>query len=314
MGSTILSEIIADNFKKVLEATQKVAGEHLWLGPWDEEQEQSGFTIIKTKEELPDGSKPARHRNIFNIYTNSYVNPKKEGSKIWLQLRFIHEKPISIEFKKLGELVQDILIDMPFDVRFNRQPNHCQASSVECIGWLYGSTKTISEIEFTQACRKSLDIPDKVAFGIQWRTITDRLGKRPPFDNDNPPPSALHLDIDKRFAHSFQKKAGGLWRKYDKQKKRPALPHDIQLRLVPCFSSEFSDARKTPKTEENVVLMAGKQKFFVTQYIEKIEIHFIRFLDTPLSDNNDITLRRALMARSPKNEPTKRLIHNVDFF
>ena len=105
-----------------------------------------------------------------------------------------------------------------------------------------------------------------------------------------------------------------MWRKYDKQKKRPALPHDIQLRLVPCFSSEFSDARKTPKTEENVVLMAGKQKFFVTQYIEKIEIHFIRFLDTPLSDNNDITLRRALMARSPKNEPTKRLIHNVDFF
>ena len=200
-------ESFADNFKKVLEATQKVAGEHLWLGPWEEEQEQSGFTIIKTKEELPDGSKPARHRNIFNIYTNSYVNPKKEGSKIWLQLRFIHEKPISIEFKKLGELVQDILIDMPFDVRFNRQPNHCQASSVECIGWLYGSTKTISEIEFTQACRKSLDIPDKVAFGIQWRTITDRLGKRPPFDNDNPPPSALHLDIDKRFAHSFQKKS-----------------------------------------------------------------------------------------------------------
>ena len=306
--------VFAANFKVVLSAIQNVAGEHLWLGPWDEEQELSGFPVIKTTDDLPDGLKPDRHRNIFNIYTNSYVNPKKEGSKIWLQLRFVHEKAILVELRKLGDSLQDTFIDLPFDVRFYRQPNHCQAASVECIGWLYGSTKTISEIGFTDACRVALGIPDKVAFGIQWRTITDRLGKRPPFDQDNPPPSALHLDIDRRFAHSIQKKAGGLWRKYDKQKHRPPLPHDIQLRLVPCFSSEFSDARKTPKTEENVVLMAGKQKFFATQYIEKIEVHFIRFLDTPLSPTNDITLRRAIMARSPKGEPTKRLIHNVDFF
>ena len=307
-------EAFADNFKVVFRAIQKIAGEHLWLCTWDEEQELSGFPPIKHKDELPDGSKPERHRNIFNIYTNTYINPKKEGSKIWLLLRFAHEQPIRIELPKLGEAVQDSFTDLPFDVRFNRHPNHCQSSSVECLGWLYGSTKTISEPAFSLACRKALEIPDQIAFGLQWRTITDRLGKRPPFDQDNPPPSALHLDIDKRFAHAFQKKAGALWRKYDKQKDRPALPHDIQLRLVPCFSSEFSDARKTPKTEENVVLMAGKQKFFVTQYIQKIEVHFIRFLDTPLSETNDITLRRALMARSPKADPTKRLIHNVDFF
>ena len=306
-------EAFADNFKAVLTAVQLVAGKALWIGPWDEEQESSGFPIIKKKSDIPDGKKPDRHRNIFNIYTNSYINPKKEGSNIWMQLRFVHEQPIQVDLHKLGEAVQDAFTDLPFSVRFYRQPNHCQAASVACLGWLYGSTKSISEQSFTEACRSSLGIPAEVPFGIQWRTITDRLNKRPAFDKENPPPSALHLDIDQRFAHLIQKRAGELWRKYDKQKHRPALPNDIQLRLVPCFSSEFSDARKTPKTEENVVLMAGKQKYFVTEYIEKVEIPFIRFLDTPLSDTNEITLRRALMARAPKLEPTKRLIHNVDF-
>ena len=313
-----LLEVFSDNVKMILTIAKKVAGDNLWLGTWDEEQETTEFPIIKTIDQFPSGKSSANHsafaiRNAFTIYTNSYVNPKKDGGKVWLQLRFIHEQPLRVPLPKLGEHLQDAFGDLPFQVQFNRHPMHCQASSVACIGWLYGSTKSISEESFTSAIRKALNIPEQVAFGIQWRTITDRLGKRPPFDQDNPPPSALHLDVDKRFAHPIQKRAAELWRKHDKNKNRRRLPNDIQLRLVPCFSSETSDARKSSKTEDNVVLMAGKQKYFVNQCIEKVDVPFIRFLDTPISTNNTMTLRRAMMARAPSEDPTKRLIHNVDF-
>ena len=297
------------NFKEVFTIIQDITGPNLHIGPWDEEQESTEFPVITHPNKFPSG----KEKNPLYIYTGSYINPKREGSKVWIQLRFVHELPIKLELHKLGEMLQDAFSDLPFDVRFNRQPMHCQATKSECIGWLYGSTKSISEETFTPAVRKALQIPDKVAFGLQWRVITNKFGKRPAFDQDHPPPSALHIDIDHRFVHTIQKRASELWRKSAKQKDRQPLPNDIQLRLVPCFSSTLSAARKTSKTEENVILMAEKQLFFVTKCINKIDIPFVRLLDTPLSNANDITLRRAIMSRSPSHEPTKRLIHNVDF-
>ena len=297
------------NFRDVFTIIQEIAGPNLHLGTWDEEQESSTFPVIAHPNQFPSG----KEKNPLYIYTGSYINPKREGGKVWIQLRFVHDSPINFELQKLGENLQDAFSDLPFDVRFNRQPMHCQTTKSECIGWLYGSTKSISEETFTPAIRKALCIPDKVAFGIQWRVITNKFGKRPPFDQDNPPPSAIHLDIDHRFAHTFQKRAADLWKKFTKQKDRQPLPNDIQLRLVPCFSSTLSVARKTTQTEENVILMAEKQQFFVTKCIIKVDIPFVRLLDTPLSESNNITLRGAIMSRSPPQEPTKRLIHNVDF-
>jgi hypothetical protein len=57
---------------------------------------------------------------------------------------------------------------------------------------------------FIPAIKKALNIPDNVAIGIQYHTITDTNGKKPPFNHDNPPSAAIHLDIDKRYALVYQ--------------------------------------------------------------------------------------------------------------
>ena len=60
--------------------------------------------------------------------------------------------------------------------------------------------------------------------------------------------------------------------------------------------------------------MVEKQHYFVNQCIEKVDVPFVKLLDSPISKTNPITLRQAMMARAPPNDPTKRLIHhNVDF-
>jgi hypothetical protein len=48
------------------------------------------------------------------------------------------------------------------------------------------------------AIKQALNIPDTVAIGIQYRTIADANGKKPPFNKDNPPAAAIHLDIEWR--------------------------------------------------------------------------------------------------------------------
>ena len=58
--------------------------------------------------------------------------------------------------------------------------------------------------------------------------------------------------------------------------------------------------------------LAERQGFFVTEHIRTIEYHFISLLDTPISKENTMTLRRAIMARAPKDKPLSRLVHNVD--
>ena len=199
------SEQFALNFRQVFKRMQAIVGTNLRIATWDPEQEQT-FPDLLTPDTTPKGT-TFDDKQMLNIYTNAYVSSKKENSRIWTQLRLAHEQP------KVGEALQNAFEDFKFDVRFSRQPNHCQATHVECIGWLYGSTKTISEETFVPAIRSALNLSDKVAFGIQWRVITDKYGKRPPYDQENPPPSAIHLDIDKRFATLVQKQASTLWKK-----------------------------------------------------------------------------------------------------
>ena len=59
--------------------------------------------------------------------------------------------------------------------------------------------------------------------------------------------------------------------------------------------------------------MAEKQHYFHETILQRIEVPFIRLLDSELSPQESITLRRIIMARSPIGAPTKRLVHNIDF-
>ena len=305
------TEAFSKNFQQVFGIMQAIAGTNLWLLPWDEEQENDQFPVVKQPSDLPDGS-DYNDRFTLAIYTGSYLNLKPEGSKVWTQLRLMHIAPLKLDISQLGHALQHAFTDLSFEVRFGRQPLHCQATKTACLGWLYGSSKTISEDTFLPAVRAALKIPDTIAIGMQWRAISDKFGKKPAFDQEKPPPSALHIDIDSRHAPTYQRAASNLWRHYDKQRDRPKLPNDIQLRLVPCFSSPQCRSLSATATA-NIILMSTKQHFFVTERLTRLEVPFILLLDTPLSDTNSITLRRAIMSRSPKDDPTKRLIHNIDF-
>jgi hypothetical protein len=56
-----------------------------------------------------------------------------------------------------------------------------------------------------------------------------------------------------------------------------------------------------------------RQYYFVKVHLRILPAYFfISQLDTPLSNDNPMTLRRAMMAKAPAKKPTGRLIHNVD--
>ena len=56
-----------------------------------------------------------------------------------------------------------------------------------------------------------------------------------------------------------------------------------------------------------------RQYYFVKEHLKVLPAYFfISQLDAPIDDENPMTLRRAMMAKSPANCPSNRLIHNVD--
>jgi hypothetical protein len=59
--------------------------------------------------------------------------------------------------------------------------------------------------------------------------------------------------------------------------------------------------------------LTEQQYYFVKEHLKVLPpYYFISQLDTPLSADNPLTLRRAMMAQTPPKQPTQRLIQNVD--
>ena len=170
------------------------------------------------------------------------------------------------------------------------------------------SCKSMNSNTFIPAIKKALNIPDTVAIGIQYRSIANEHGKKPPFDKENPPAAAIHLDIDERFALLYQAKCASLWRKNSKER----LPNGVQLRMVPCFTSATGKSM-TDSQRSDAKTLFERQFYFVKEHLRTLPPYFlISQLDTPLSEDNPMTLRRAMMSRAPSKSPTSRLIHNVD--
>ncbi len=146
--------------------------------------------------------------------------------------------------------------------------------------------KSINSSTFIPALKESLQIPDEVAVGIQYRTIVDENGKKPPFDRETPPSAAIHLDIDERYALVYQAKAASLWRKNPKKR----LPNGVQLRMVPCFSSATGKSM-TASQRLDAITLKERQYYFVKEHIKTLPAYFfISQLDTPLSAENTTTL------------------------
>ena len=284
--------------KKYLLTVQSLLSKHIYLAPWDKEQESS-FTHLKTPNDVPDS------RESLGIYLGTYVNPKSEGNPIWMNLRWVTSREPPVALERFGMELADAL--PKHKMSMNKQPQPCQAAKSCCIGWFMYSCKQINSTAFITETKAALGIPSEVAIGISYRTIVNQYGKKPPFNREDPPAAAIHLDIDERFYMVFQAKASSLWRKNSKKR----LPNGVQLRLVPCFSSPIGKSM-TDEIRADAKTLAERQYFFVKEHIRVIEYHFISLLDTPISKQNTMTLRRAMMARAPKDRPTSRLIHNVD--
>jgi hypothetical protein len=59
--------------------------------------------------------------------------------------------------------------------------------------------------------------------------------------------------------------------------------------------------------------MNKRQYYFVKEHLKNLPAYFfISQLDSPLADDNPMTLGRAMMAQAPSNQATGRLIRNVD--
>jgi hypothetical protein len=95
-------------------------------------------------------------------------------------------------------------------MNFQRQPRPCQAAKSECVGWMMYSCKSMNLLPFIPEVKKALNIPDDVEIGIQYRTILNEHGRKPPFNRDDRPPAAIHLAIDEKYALVYQARAASL--------------------------------------------------------------------------------------------------------
>mgnify|MGYP000576989902 FL=1 len=69
----------------------------------------------------------------------------------------------------------------------------------------------------------------------------------------------------------------------------------------------------TDTQRSDATTLNERQYYFVKEHLKLLPAYFfISQLDTPLSDDNPMTLRRAMMAQAPAKQATSRLIHNVD--
>ncbi len=267
---------------------QDVLGKDISLAAWDEEQTKA-FPPIKSYKKLPQS------RESLGIYLGTYVNPKTEGSKVYLNLRLVTTKAHQVPLARFGMELADQFASSKHRMSINRQPRACQAAKSECIGWMFYSCRSMNSNTFIPAIKKALNIPDTVAIGIQFRSIANENGKKPAFDKENPPAAAIHLDMDERYALVYQARCASLWRKNSKQR----LPNGVQLRLVPCFTSATGKSM-TDKEKSGSKTLLERQFYFVKEHLRTLQPYFfISQLDTPLSEDNPMTLHRAMMSRAP---------------
>jgi hypothetical protein len=143
--------------------------------------------------------------------------------------------------------------------------------------------------------RQKFQIPYPVASGLQFKPILLPNGKRPPFDKDDPPPIALHLEIDEFYYGRYKKEIAKLFRSGSR-----ASINGLTLRLIPCFSAKGNRMAFDSDTTAHLVELAHRQKQFLSSQLIEIRTKLFALLDTPLSDTNEMTLHRHIMSRAPE--------------
>jgi hypothetical protein len=157
-----------------LQIIQDVLGKDVSLAAWDKEQAKA-FPPLKSPKKIP------KSKESLGIYLGTYVNPKTEGSKVFLNLRLVTTKKAQqVPVARFGMELADQFASSKHCMSINRQPRACQAAKSECIGCFFYSCKSMNSSTLIPAIKKALNIPDKVAIGIQFRSIANKLGKKKP--------------------------------------------------------------------------------------------------------------------------------------
>jgi hypothetical protein len=179
-----------NTLQKLFKLIHEQVHDQIHIAPWDPEYDTTE-PIIKTSKDFPAGV--AKNRKHYANYFSGYPNPKKNKvSRIYLKVRFLAPEPdlLPFDLEDMGQELSDSVADELPDVFFSRNPYACQAVRPECIGWFFGSTKSIDSKQLVPAIRAKLKIPDYVPIGIQWRTIKDENRKNYEWKADlHPPPS-----------------------------------------------------------------------------------------------------------------------------
>jgi hypothetical protein len=139
--------------------SQDVLGKDVSLTAWDKEQTKA-FPPVKSPQKLPQS------RESLSIYLGTYVNPKTEGSKVYLNLRLVTTKAHQVPLAQFGMKRADQFASSKYRMSFQRQPRARQASKSECIGWMMYSCKSMNSNTFIPAIKKAVNIPDMVT--IVW--------------------------------------------------------------------------------------------------------------------------------------------------
>jgi hypothetical protein len=84
--------VMLNDFFRII---QDVLGKDVYIAAWDSEQEKA-FPPIKQPSKLPTS------RESLGIYLGTYINPKKDGSRIYLNLRLITFKTNPVPLARFG--------------------------------------------------------------------------------------------------------------------------------------------------------------------------------------------------------------------
>jgi hypothetical protein len=204
-------KVFTDLRKKFLQHIQDQTTKKLHIAPWDPDLESA--SLIKKPKDFPDGT--VKNQTKYATCFSGYPNPRRnKESKVYLKIRFVTTDPqdMPFELEAMGqELSESITEDM--SIFLSKNSYACQAVKVECVGWFFGSAKSIDSKKLVPAIKEKLKIPEHVDIGVQWRTIKNETKRTYNWKSDDLPPQALHLDIDHNYAIRYTEPAARLWRK-----------------------------------------------------------------------------------------------------
>ena len=276
-------------------------GKDLAIATWDDSDGKE--KIYYRPSQLPKATETSLWTAIWGNWMT--VKPGQEGTA-FLKLRLVTKTPDALikRLNEIGECKDEINAATGFQI--GRSPIPCQAVQVGCVGWLFGSNKYMNSVDLLQEITRLINLPRHVRIGISWRTIKLSNGRTPPWIENTQPASALHIDMDWLYGPVYKPALSNLFKKHGTIK-----PLGMNLRLVPCFSSD-EGKNATTDMRTAAMEMAEKQEFLIKEHITIIKTPYILNLDKPTKPNGTMTLRRYLKNLHPHGLVAARLILSVD--